>query len=31
MQAIGPDGERVHAAECKPDRACYRSLFAEEE
>lgn len=29
MQAIGPDGERAHASDCKPDRPCYRSLFAE--
>ncbi len=26
MQAIGPDGERAHARDCKTDRACFRSL-----
>lgn len=29
MQAIGPDGERAYAGDCKPDRPCYKSLFAE--
>ncbi len=29
MQAIGPDAHLAHATECKPDRACYRSLFDE--
>ena len=29
MQAIGPDGERAHAGDCKPDRPCYKSLFTE--
>ena len=26
MQAIGPDGERAHAGDCKADRACFRKL-----
>ncbi len=26
MQAIGPDGERAHAGDCKADRTCFRAL-----